>query len=204
MWGADLAAITKEWGGALAVLSAAAFDFSEPVATLDLAAIRVTRRDRRAERYLAGRFDSQFPIELKLLILLIEGDLNTARLIFPHTAGGHQSAEFRARAVTCYHCLSALKRICEQYPNLHTRGLTGLRATLNSDPAQRLLSPSGEKIRNRSVHYEMNDPAIIPDLGLPMCGLVEAICSGRSWESYDQDVREVTDRLAKLLAEWKP
>jgi len=50
----------------------------------------------------------------------------------------------------------------------------------------------------------MNDPAIIPDLGLPMCGLVEAICSGRSWESYDQDVREVTDQLAKLLAEWKP
>ena len=79
-----------------------------------------------------------------------------------------------------------------------------MRATLNSDPGQRLLSPSGEKIRNRSVHYEMNDPAIIPDLGLPMCGLVEAICSGRSWESYDQDVREVTDRLAKLLAEWKP
>jgi len=204
MWGADLAAVTHEWGGVLAVLGAAALDFSEPAATLNLAGIRVTSRDRRAERYLAGRFDSQFPVELKLLILMIEGDLNTARLILPHTASGHLSAEFRVRTVTCYHCLSALKRICEQYPNLQTSGLSGMREILNGDNAQRLLSSAGQKIRNRSVHYEMNDPAIIPDLDLPMSGLVEAICSGRSWDSFDQDVREVTDRLAAFLGEWKP
>jgi RNA-directed DNA polymerase len=28
------------------------------------------------------------------------------------------------------------KRICEQYPNLHTRGIIGLREILNSDPAR--------------------------------------------------------------------
>lgn len=126
---------------------------------------------------------------MKLLILMIEGDLNTARLIIPRTARGHQDAEFRARTVTCYHCLSALKRICEQYPSLDTKGLVGLRAVLAAAPAQRLLSPIGEKIRNRSVHYEMNDPAVIPDLARPMSGLVEAICPGLSWESFDQDVR---------------
>ena len=204
MWGADLNAITEEWGATLAVLGAATLDFSEPQATLNLSGIRVTHRDRRADWYLAGRFERQFPLELKLLILMIEGDLNTARLILPRTARGHQNAEFRARTVTCYHCLSGLKRICDQYPNLDTKGLTGLRAMLADAPAQRLLSPTGEKIRNRSVHYEMNDPAIIPDLALPMSGLVEAICSGRSWESFDQDVREVTERSAGLLAKWKP
>jgi hypothetical protein len=204
MWGADLAAITQEWGRALVALSAATLDFKEPAAALDLTGIRVTRRARRADRYLAGRFDPQLPIELKLLILMIEGDLNTARLILPHTASGHQSAEFRARTVTCYHCLSALKRISEQYLDLHTKGLSGLRAILGGAAAQRLLSPTGEKIRNRSVHYEMKDPAIIPDLGRPMSGLVEAICSAWSWESFDQDVREVTERLAELIAGWKP
>jgi len=71
-------------------------------------------------------------------------------------------------------------------------------------PAQRLLSSSGEKVRNRSVHYEMNDPAIIPDLTRPMNGLVEAVCSGWSLESFDQDVREITERSAELLASWKP
>ena len=50
----------------------------------------------------------------------------------------------------------------------------------------------------------MNDAAIIPDLGRPMNGLVEAICSAWSWENFDQDVREVTERLAELIADWKP
>jgi hypothetical protein len=79
-----------------------------------------------------------------------------------------------------------------------------LRAILADAPAQRLLSPTGEKVRNRSVHYEMNDPTIIPDLARPMNGLVEAICSSWSWESFDQDVREITECLAELLADWKP
>jgi hypothetical protein len=50
----------------------------------------------------------------------------------------------------------------------------------------------------------MNDPTIIPDLARPMNGLVEAICSSWSWESFDQDVREITECLAELLADWKP
>ena len=204
MWGADRNAITKEWGATLAVLGAATFDLSEQEATLDLTGIHVTHRDRRADRYLAGRFDPQFSPELKLLILMIEADLNTARLILPRTARGHRNAEFRARTVTCYHCLSALRRICDQHPNLNTKGLTGLRAVLTDAPAQRLLSPIGEKVRNRCVHYEMNDPAIIPDLARPMNGLVEAICSGWSWESFDQDVREITERSAELLTRWRP
>lgn len=204
MWGEDLTAITKEWGSTLVVLGAVTLDFTDPAATLDLTGVRVTYKDRRADRYLAGRFEPQFPAELKLLILMIEGDLNTARLILPHTARGHQNAEFRARAVTCYHCLSALKRICDQYPSLNTRALTGLRALLAGEPAQRLLSPTGLKIRNRSVHYEMNDPAIIPDLARPMSGLVEAICPTWSWEGFDRDIRGLTERSAQLIADWKP
>ena len=67
-----------------------------------------------------------------------------------------------------------------------------------------VLSPSGEKVRNRSVHYEMNDPAIHPDLTRPMNGIVEAVCAGWSWEAFDQDIREVTERTAEHLALWKP
>jgi hypothetical protein len=204
MWEADLNAITMEWGGTLAVLGAATLNDSEPEATLDLAGIRVTSRDRRADRYLASRFDPQFPRELKMLILMIEGDLNTARLILPRTARGHQGAEFRARTVTAFHCLSALKRISDQHPRLSTSGLDGLRALLADAATQRLLSLAGEKVRNRSVHYEMNDPAICPDLTRPMNGIVEAVCAGRPWEAFDRDIREVTERTAEHLALWKP
>lgn len=204
MWGADLDAITGEWGGTLAVLGAVTLDPSEPKATLDLAGIRVTYQDRWAGHYLASRFDSQFPPELKILILMIEGDLNTARLMLPRMARDHRNAEFRARIVTAYHCLSALKRISDQYPGLSTKGLRGLRTLLADASSQRLLSPTGEKVRNRSVHYEMNDPAIFPDLARPMNGLVEAVCAGQSWEAFDRDVREVTEHSAELLAQWKP
>lgn len=204
MWEEDLNGITKEWGGTLAVLGAATFDDREAEATLDLAGIRVTSRDRRADRYLASRFDPQFPRELKMLILMIEGDLNTARLILPRTTRGHQSAEFRARTVTVYHCLSALKRISDQHPGLRTRGLDGLRALLADAAVQRLLSSTGEKVRNRSVHYEMNDPAIHPDLTRPMNGVVEAVCAGQSWEAFDRDVHGVAERTAEHLAFWKP
>lgn len=204
MWGADLNAITREWGGTLGVLGAATLDDSVPEATLDFTSIRVTHRDRRADRYLATRFDPQFPLELKILMLMIEGDLNTARLVLPRTVRGHRNAEFRARFVTAYHSLSALKRISDQYPGLSTKGLRDLRALLADASVQRLLSPEGEKVRNRSVHYEMNDPAILPDLTRPMNGLVEAVSSGRTWEDFDRDVRAVTERSAEHLAHWVP
>lgn len=204
MWGADLNAITREWGGTLAVLGAATLNDSTQEATLDFTGIRVAHRDRRAERYLAKRFDPQFSLEQKILILMIEGDLNTARLLLPRTASGHRSAEFRARVVTSYHCISALKRISDQYPSFNTKGLRGLRALLADAPARRLLSEDGQKVRNRSVHYQMNDPAIFPDLTRPMNGLVEAVSAGRSWEDFDRDMREVTERSAEHLALWKP
>jgi hypothetical protein len=204
IWGADLESLTKEWGGTLAILGAAAYDSTEPTAALDLTRIAIVYEDRRADKYLKDRFDPEFPPELKILILLIEGDLNTSRVILPLTAHRHQNAVFRARAVTLYHSLSALERISDHYRSADSPGLRGLRAILADAAAQRLLSPSGEKVRNRSVHYEMNDPAILPDLTRPMNGIVEAICPRRSWEEFESDINLVTERTTEHLANWKP
>jgi hypothetical protein len=202
--GADLLAVSKEWGGTLVVLGAVDLDAREPTPTLDLSEIRIGYRDRLAHKYLRSRFDAQFPSELKALLLLIEGDLNTARFLLPRTSAGHEGAAFRAQVITAYHCLSALKQICDAYRARDTRGLRGLRSLLLDEPTQRLLSPGGTKVRNRSVHYEMNDPAILPDLARPMYGLVEAVYPGQTFEAFGADVRGVTDRAAELLAAWKP
>jgi len=202
--GADLRAVSAEWGGTLAVLGAIALDPSEPTPTLELSGLRIGYRDRLASKYLLTRFDPQFPPELKLLLLLIEGDLNTARLLLPRTSPGHEGAVFRAQVVTAYHCLSALDQICDEHTAWDTHNLRRLRSLLSDEPTQRLLSPGGTKVRNRSVHYEMNDPAIVPDLARPMYGLVEAVYPERTWEAFDTDVREVTGRAAELLADWNP
>lgn len=33
-----------------------------------------------------------------------------------------------------------------------------------------------------------------------MNGIVEEVCAGESWEAFDRDIREVTERVAEYLA----
>ena len=200
----DIFAVSEEWGRTLVILGAAAFDPSEPAVTLELADIRMDSRDELAYRYFGTRFDPRFPPELKALLLLVEGDLNASRLFLPRTSVGHEGAVFRAQVVTAYHCLSALQKISDAYAAEDSGGLRRLRALLSDDSTQRLLSQGGKKVRNRCVHYEISDPTIIPDLSKPMYGLVEAVCPGRTWETFKTDVRDVTTRSAELLADWSP
>jgi hypothetical protein len=200
----ELRTIAEEWGGTLVVLGAVTLDTSEPTPTLDLSDIRIGARDRLASKYLPTRFDPEFPPELKALLLLVEGDLNTARLLLPRTSPGHEGAVFRARVITAYHCLSALQQICDAHPTRDTPDLRRVRSFLSDKPSKSVLSPGGARVRNRSVHYEINDPAIVPDPSKPMYGLVEAVYPQRTWEAFDADVRQVINRGSELLADWKP
>ena len=199
---AAIRAVAEEWGRTLVVLGMAASDPSEPTPALELSDIRIGHRDRLAARYLGARFEPQFPLELKVLLLLIEGDLNTSRLFLPRTSICHEGAVFRAQVITAYHCLSALRQVCEEYAGQETRGMRRLRSLLSDEPTKRLLSPGGRRVRNRSVHYEIDDPTIVPDIAKPMYGLVEAVYPGRTWEAFDSDVRLVTSRTAEFLADW--
>ena len=99
---------------------------------------------------------------------------------------------------------TALHRIAQLYPDSASPALTQLRAILVSDPAKRITSAKGLKIRNRCVHYEMNDPRLQPNLTMPMCGLVEGLLPGHTWASVESDVNEVTAVVAELLASWRP
>jgi hypothetical protein len=199
----ELRSAAEEWGGSLAVLSAMTLDPRAPVPTLDLSTIEISYRDRLASKYLPTRFEQQFPQEVALLLLLLEGDLNTSRLLLPRMSSGHEGPVFRAQLITIYHCLRALRQICAGFSALDTPSLRNLRSLLVDESVVRLLSPQGTKIRNRSVHYEMSDPTIILDLSKPMYGLVEAVFPDRTWETLNADVLEVTSRAAQLLADWK-
>ncbi|MFY1577382.1 hypothetical protein ACN26Z_21030 [Verrucosispora sp. WMMD703] len=202
--GQALAEVSSEWGGAVAVMCGATFVIDEPEATIDFSSLTIRTRNCRPHRYLAGRFETIFPLELKMLLLLIEADLNTSRLVLPLAAHGHQGAVFRAQTITAYHCLTALRRIAGLYPDLVSPAITQLQAILDGDPAKRIVSTAGLKIRNRCVHYEMNDPRFQPDLTMPMCGLVEALLPGHTWESFASDVGQVTAVVAEFLARWRP
>jgi hypothetical protein len=186
------------------VLGAAALNTREPEPTIDFSAARIELADRLASRYLRSRFDCDFSLGLKSLILMIEGDLNAARAFLSTTASGHEFAVFRAQVVAAYHSLSSLSVISDMNAASSTTGSRGLRALLDDAPTKRLLSREGRSVRNRCVHYQIRDPRVDPDPLLPMFGIVESVYPGTTWERYYDDVKAVTGRVADHLANWKP
>lgn len=203
--GHDLAAVTEEWGGTLAVLGAASMDITPPIATLNLTRLpRVDGRDKRADRYLLERFEISFPDGLKMLLIAIEGEMNILSTLAAHTEPGHELAVFRARAIALYHSLSALTRVSDRYASLTTDGMTALRDLLASAPAQSLLSRSGKMLRNRCMHYEIRDARVAIDPSLPMFGIVESRFPGKSVADLATEITSKMARVAELLRDWRP
>lgn len=201
--GESVSAVSEEWGSTMAVLMVTALEQPIKDGVLTLGGCGVSSRDRLAKRYLDRCYEPEFPIELKLLLLMIEGDLNTNRLYLPLTQAGHEMPVFRARVVTLYHSLTSVQRVLTRYLQLDTVGMRSLRGLLADGPTRRILSSGGRQVRNRCVHYQMDDPAILPNLTLPMFGLVEAVCPGMTWEEFNKDVADVSDRLSEALSGWR-
>lgn len=203
--GHDLLSVTHEWGGTLAVLGGAALDATEPTATLNLTlAPRLVGKDTNSDRYLRRRFEHHFPDAVKLLLLGIEGEMNTSLTFLPHTESGHEYAVFRTRTVTLYHSLTALERIAERYAFANSPGMRALNKLLASSEVAALLSMPGKMVRNRCTHYEIADPRVTIDGSLPMFGIIESVFPGKSWSDFNDRVMLVTERLAELLGNWTP
>lgn len=203
MGGESLTAVTHEWGGAMAVLASADLEPPREHGTLTLGNCGITYKDKLTSRYLARSYEPDFPVELKLFLLMIEADLNANRLYLPLTEHGHEGSTFRARAVTVYHSLTALRRVLNANPSVDTARTRTIRAFLDSAATQRLLSPAGKHVRNRSVHYEIPNPTIRPDFAQPMLGLVEAVNPGTTFVEFNTDVQGVSDQLSQLLSDWR-
>lgn len=87
--GPTVRSVSEEWGAELLVLSAVAtavpWDGQPTIAYDSLHSI--TDCDKFARRYLPTRFEDAFPRELRLALLHIQGELNTARLVVPDRGG---------------------------------------------------------------------------------------------------------------------
>ncbi len=203
--GDELRAVSEEWGGTLAVLNAAALDGTEQVATLDLGQIpEISGRDRRSDRYLRGRFESEFSVGLKMLLLAVEGDINTLTTIVPHTSEGHEESVFRLRTVTLFHALSTLRHIQLRYPDVRSTGIRELSRLLDDNAARWLLSKNGKAVRNRCMHYPILDKGLDLDPERPMFGIVEAVGAGRPMADIAEDSNAIIRRLAQFLHNWRP
>jgi hypothetical protein len=200
--GEEVLRASEEQGGALAVLLASGGRVEvEP--TLRLKGFGGIRgEDRRASKYFTRRFDPEFPTALKMILLLIEGEANTSRLLFPLTEHGHEDAVFRARTVSLFHSLTALLEIRERFGPSFGKRIQPLRDLLENAATRRLLTREGRLIRNRCMHYEIPDKNLDLDPSLKMSGIVEALAPGKTKRDFDTDVQAVTASVAELLAGW--
>lgn len=200
----DLRGAVNEWGGTLAVLGAANLDISEASQTIDFdKRPRVRAVDELSDRYLTHRYHKDFSTGLKLLVLMIEGDLNTARLLLPRTSVRHEMAVFRAQVITAYHALNSLRTIARE--NLtDSSSERQLRLLLEDEVTKRILSSSGKRIRNRCFHYPILNQNFEPSNSLPMYGIIESVAPGTTWESFNRDVANAMNRAADFLHDWKP
>lgn len=192
-------------GQALAILAEAAGQPFTAAATLPYTGIGyLSGRDRRSSKYLPTRYEPTYPESLKLVLLHVEGDLNTADLILPETVAGHDDAAFRARVITTYHAVSALAQADAANSQAHSPKVDRLRALLASPQKRRLYSPHGRQVRNRCMHYEIKGALATASLdpAKPMNGIVETLPNGRPFTDFREDIDVVLEEATRLMNDW--
>jgi len=186
-----------ELGGTLVALSAAAGEPPWAEATIDFEPVAKIRSiDRRLSRYVAGRYDDAMTIGMKLLLLMLEGEIATAGAVLPLASETHPDAVFRARLIAMTHAIRGLSLIAAS-------GESADRVLGDSEQARLLLSPGLRKVRNVSMHYGIRDSEVDIDPTRPMFGLVEHFCTGFTFQEVDEILEQAIDRATNLLVSWR-
>ena len=172
--------------------------------TQDMAALdEVGDNDRFVERYLEPRYDSRLSPDQKLLLLLIESEVNTATTLIPLVSRGHQNAAFRARLISLWHGLSSLVKILDASPTAISPATGRMRSIVKSSPAQTLLaSKEMRRIRNRCVHYEIPRTLAVNFTDAPMFGIIESL-SDQTLDSLDTLIGDLGSDLSESLRDWR-
>lgn len=173
------------------------------VTTLDLSPIdAVEDNDKFVKRYLKRAYDSALNPDQKLLLLLIESEVNTATTLIPLVTGSHVAAGFRARLISLWHALSSLTKVLDAHPGATSPGRERIRTLVNSTAATRLSAQGMQMVRNRSVHYEIRGKVEIAFSDSPMFGIIESL-TDETFESLDALVRDLSADLRTVLREWR-
>lgn len=136
--GPAIRSVSEQLGRVIIVLAALDGTMPSTDGRLDLTALRrVKFVDRRATRYLDRRFDMALSEAAKLLLLLVEGEVNLATYILPLTRSGHEESVFRAQFITATHAVRAVRTILDACPSAlspSTQTVRRLMAEPDSEP----------------------------------------------------------------------
>lgn len=205
--GPFLRTVAEQMGGALSVIAACDLNmgaYQAPSAPHRFPAFKW--RDVESARYLADRYDPSLPLPVKMMLLMIETELQTSARFLPTTASPVPPAAMRARYVSLYHSLSSL-RVLTTGGLLPTDSAAArqLQTLVLDPPVLQVLSRRRLKmLRNQYVHYIFRGNVDDLDPSLQDLGVVRAI-SGDAATANDLDeaaVRTLSD-LIHAMSAWK-
>lgn len=172
-------------------------------ATLDASAFaRVSWTDHYVRRFLRRRYAPSFSDDVKLLLLLVEADLNALVHMLTQLSPGYHAAVFRGGMLTVWHALSSLRTVMEANPQATDGHSSLIREHLQSPDVKKFLSPQNRQIRNTFVHYLPPDVAL--DESKTLFGVVEALNANLSCTELADLTWSVGQRTAELLETWQP
>jgi len=203
--GPVLLSVAQAQGEALAAFAVLGGDESTLTATIDYEGLgRLGEKDRRVIRYLRDRYDPGMDVATKLLLLMVEGEVNTTDQVVPLGSSTHPEATFRARLISVFHSLRAVDEILISQPSAASLGTQRVRSLLSEQATRRVLDdPQLRRVRNRCMHYEIRDRSIDLDLTRPMFGIVEGLCPESTFDELDAELRELSSRLGDALHHWR-
>lgn len=202
--GPQFFAVAHAQGRALGMLCRLNGDLDLPAATIDYSRLgRLSDADQRVRKYLQDRYDAEFDIGTKLLLLMVESELNITDLALPLGEETHRDSVFRARVVSLFHTLRAVEGVLDANDQANSKGTASVRSLLRDSFMRRLLDePQLNRLRNRCMHYEIRDESIRLDTARPMFGIVENLSPDDSFESLNEELKTVGTRLANALHDW--
>ncbi|MGN7948550.1 hypothetical protein ACTJKH_07380 [Microbacterium sp. 22215] len=171
--------------------------------TVDVSPVdAVDDNDKFVKRYLGRAYDKDLNLDQKLLLLLVESEVNTANALIPQMTGTHVSAAFRARLISLWHAMSSLGKVLDAKPGASSPGRDRVRAVVESADARRLSASGMREVRNRSVHYEIPGDREIVFTDGPMFGIIEHQTT-ESFASMDALVLDLSAELGSVLRQWR-
>ena len=137
-----------------------------------------------------------------IMLLLVESEVGAAAELLPLAEENHRDSVFRARMVSLFHCLRAIRDVLVRNPDAGGPVVERLKRVLDDPVAVRILSDqSFERLRDRCMHYEIRDPRFDPDHNRPMFGIVEYLLPGSSFEEVERDTRRLVVDFADAFGD---
>lgn len=167
--------------------------------TLDLRGlVNVDWSDHYVRKFLPRQYESALDDEAKMLLLLLESDLNTLVFMLPHTQPGHELAVFRNAMITVWHALVSLQALVDAYPAAEAETARDL---LASPGVATFLEPANKRIRNVFMHYVPQELAFDPSR--PMFGIIELLNPSQNLRSLSALTWKLAQQTQRVIEDWR-